>query len=309
MLIKIIRQPLLHFLLLGGLFFLLHGYVNMDRPAAEGEREIRVDKERLLTYLQYRTKKFNPISAEQMLAELPEGQLQLVIDAMVREEVLYREALALKLDKDDYVIRRRLTQKLEFITKGFMDAASHPTEAQVTDYFAKNKVDYFVSPYITFTHTFFSAEERGWGEAEVAAKEQLKVLRQNNVPFADAVKYGDRFLYHLNYVERVPEYVESHFGADTAQRLFALPEDEILWQGPYRSAYGYHLIMMSDRSEGRYPELSEIYDRVQEDARNYLIKENVEQAIGKLVDNYKVEILYDRAAADSVAKVTSKEVQ
>ena len=119
------------------------------------------------------------------------------------------------------------------------------------------------------------------------------------------MQHGDRFLYHLNYVERVPEYVESHFGSGMAKQLFSLTPDELSWHGPYQSPYGYHLVMVVDRREGRYPELDEIHDRVLADARSYMVKENVEEAIKKLIGSYQVDILYLREGDEATVKVAS----
>ena len=145
-----------------------------------------VDHDALLTFVQYRIKAFNPALAEKKLSSLSDDELQNLIDDYVREEVLHREALALGLGEDDYVIRRRLVQKLEFITEGFAEAGAKVDQAALRRYFDANKADYYVEPFVTFTHVFFETEDRPREQAHAAAEKKLLELNRNGVPFADA---------------------------------------------------------------------------------------------------------------------------
>jgi hypothetical protein len=106
---RFLKEPLVHFLAAGLALFVLFGIVNRDEPD-EDPNVVTVDREALLTFVQYRIKAFNPTLAAEKLNSLSEEELQRLIDDYVREEVLHREATALGLDEDDYVIRRRLVQ-------------------------------------------------------------------------------------------------------------------------------------------------------------------------------------------------------
>jgi len=303
---KLLKEPLVHFLLIGfGLFLTFH-LIGGDSGGGASKR-IVVDKDALLTFMQYRSKAFNEVAFERQLATLSDMELRLLIDDFVREEALYREAKTLQLDRDDYIIRRRLIQKLEFITKGFADASSVLDDSQVRQFFEDNKQDYYVEPYVTFTHVFYDRKRRGDHDAARAAESELKELNLRKVPFTDAPSHGDRFFYNLNYVERTPAYVASHFGRAMAAEIFELPSGS-MWQGPFESPYGYHVVLVSNQEEGRYPEVQEIQERVAEDARQATIREQAEEAIAAIVGSYDAELTYapaDQTGGETAAPATT----
>jgi len=293
---RFLKEPLVHFLAAGLGLFVLFGLVNRDKRDSDPNVVI-VDRDALLTFTQYRIKAFNPTLAEEKLSSLSDEELQRFIDDYVREEVLHREALALGFDEDDYVIRRRLVQKLEFITEGFAEASAGLDEAAVQRYFDANKADYYVEPYVTFTHVFFETEDRSREQARALAEKELVNLNRDGVAFADAPRHGDRFLYHVNYVERTPDYVASHFGAPMAKALFELEPNDFMWRGPFDSPYGVHLVLLTTNEPGREPELAELEGRVREDARRARVREETESAIADIVDAYDVRVVYERDAS------------
>jgi hypothetical protein len=293
-----LKEPLVHFLAAGLGLFVLFGIVNRDRPDADPNVVI-VDQDALLTFVQYRIKAFNPSLAEEKLNSLSDDELRRLIDDYVREEVLHREALQLGLGEDDYVIRRRLVQKLEFITEGFAEAGAGVDQAALRRHFDANKGDYYVEPFVTFTHVFFETEDRPREQAYALATKKLTELNRKGVTFADAPQHGDRFLYHVNYVERTPELVASHFGVPMAKALFELEPNDLIWRGPFDSPYGVHLVMLTTSEPGRDPELSELEERVREDARRAMIREETEAAIADIVGTYDVRVVYER---ESVAE-------
>ncbi|MGB3052399.1 MAG: peptidylprolyl isomerase [Polyangiales bacterium] len=290
---KFLKEPLVHFLAAGLGLFVLFGLVNRGDQDSD-PNVITVDQEALLTFIQYRIKAFNPDLAEKKLNALSDEELQRLIADYVREEVLHREALALALDEDDYIIRRRLVQKLEFITEGFAEAGADLDEAAVQRYFDANKADYYVEPYVTFTHVFFQTEDRPREQARALAEKELQKLNRNVVPFSEAPQHGDRFLYHVNYVERTPDYVGSHFGPPMTKALFELEPNDFVWRGPFDSAYGVHLVLLTTNEPGREPELAELEGRVREDARRARVREETEAAIADVVDAYDVRVVYER---------------
>ncbi len=297
---RLLKEPLVHFLFAGLLLFVLFGLV--DRDSGESDPNVVVvDREALLTFVQYRIKAFNPTLAQAKLDALSDVELERLIDDYVREEVLHREALALGLDEDDYIIRRRLVQKLEFITEGFAEAGARPDEAALRRYFDANKGDYYVEPYVTFTHVFFQTEDRPLAEARALAEKELVALNRAGVSFADAPKHGDRFLYHVNYVERTPDYVGSHFGPAMAEAIFGLEPNEFVWRGPFESAYGLHLVLLVTNEPGREPALTEVEDRVREDARRAAIRESTDEAIEEIVGTYDVRVVYEPGLTESSA--------
>lgn len=286
---RLLRDPLVHFLLGGVLLFVVYEQAVADGTAAYGERSVVVDRAALLKFIQYRTKAFEPRVAAQRLDSMPAAERQQLIEDFTREEVLYREAIAMGMDKEDYIIRRRLVQKVEFITQGVVEASTSVDQAELGSYLARHQARYTVDASITFTHVFFDASKHGSEEAERLAKNALGELRRAGGEFADAPKYGERFLYYLNYVERTREFVASHFGEPMTAALFRISPGET-WQGPFLSPYGAHIVMVTERRDERESGLDEIRSRVLEDARVDMQREGLEEAIAEIVDSYNIRI-------------------
>jgi hypothetical protein len=284
---RILKEPLLHFLLLGVGLFVLYGFVAGD-DAAYDEKVIVVDRNNLLTFVQFRARAFEPGAAAAYLDKQQGEDLERLIDDYVREEALHRQALALGVDENDYVIKRRMIQSVEFITNGFVTAALDLGEDDVEAYFEANKDDYFVSPFVTYTHVFFGTDDRGEESALALAEAKLAELNADRVSFAEAPGHGDRFPYFLNYVERDPEFVASHFGRRMSGELFALEPDSATWRGPFESPYGYHLVLLTKKVEGRYPDLEEISERVRSDAEQAELDLMQDEAIRGIVNTYEV---------------------
>ncbi len=281
------RQPLVVFLLCGvGLFF-LYDLVAGDEGSAQSE--IRVNRESLLTFLQYRAKRFDANWAAAYLDSLDQKALEAVIDQFVREEALYREAQLLQLARDDYIIKQRLIQKVEYIAEAVSERVAEISEDELAAYFNENREKYGIEAVMTFTHIFFDSGGRGEEEAKRLAEQQYNKLQSEPVSFDQAGRYGDRFLYHTNYVARSHDFVASHFGGPMANALFQLPADITRWRGPFRSNYGYHLVLVSESQPARMPALEEVAARVKEDLIREKKRQMTSSAIDAIVATYRVE--------------------
>jgi hypothetical protein len=166
------------------------------------------------------------------------------------------------MDQNDYVIKQRLIQSLQFITNGFVTSAVDVTEEDVAAYYEENRDDYYVDPYATFTHVYFSSDRHGSEEARALAAAKLEELNRDGIPFSESTRHGERFLYNVNYVERT--------------------EDE--------SAYGQHLVMLTKLTEGVYPPLEEIEAAVREDALRLAIIRANDKAVQAIVDTYDIRM-------------------
>ena len=284
---KILKEPLLHFLLAGFALFILFEIAGSEE-ATYDDKLIIVDRDALLTFAQFRARAFDSSGAAAFFDSLSPEELQQLVDEYVREEALYREALALGVDQNDYVIKRRMIQSIQFITNGFVTASVNPTDADIEAYFEAHLDDYYISPFVTFTHVYFARDRRGAEEAAALAQAKLAELNRTRVPFSDAPAHGDRFPYFLNYVEREPEIVAAHFGRAMAAQLFELEPDEQQWRGPFESPYGYHLVLLTKKVEGRHADLAEVYASVRSDAEQEAIDTMQEEAIRAIVDTYEV---------------------
>jgi hypothetical protein len=298
-LLKFLKDPLAHFLALGMGLFLLYGALNPGRGTGDDPKLITVDRDRLLTFVQYRTKTFQPKLAAARLDAMSGKQLKRLIDDYVREEALHREAKSLGLGRNDYVIKRRMIQKIDFITQGFAEAVIKVSDDDLMAYYDANKERYLEPAFLTFTHVFFDAERHGSGEAKALAETKLALLRSDAVAFSDAPKHGERFPYGVNYVERTRDHVESHFGKSMTKALFDIEPDDGAWRGPYLSPYGAHLVMVVNRKDARIPSLEEVRRRVEADLTAKRKKEQSEKAIKAIVDTYRIDIdLKDKDGKD-----------
>jgi peptidyl-prolyl cis-trans isomerase C len=188
----------------------------------------------------------------------PTGEeLGRLVEDFVREEVLYREALALGLDLADLVVRRRLVQKMEVLAF----AGSAPLgDAGVMSYFLAHREDYRLPERVTLTHAFFSAAARGAcaaGDARAARTE----LRRTGA--ADAAGVGDPPVAASPVTAATRRQVSDRFGAEFADAAFALKPGT--WAGPVSSAHGQHLVLVTEHAAARLPELAEVSGRVAAD--------------------------------------------
>ena len=298
---KLLRDPLVHFLAVGLGLFALFEFVASDE-AAYDSKIINVDREALMTYVQYRGRAFEPQAAAARLDNMPEEELEQLINDYVREEALHREAKALGMGKNDYIIRRRMIRSIEFITDGFITAAIEVGDDDVAEYYEANREDYYISPFVTFTHVFIDGERRSRDEAYSVANAKLEELNEDQVQFSDAPRHGDRFPFVVNYVERDPLFVARYFGPGMARAVFELEPNGSAWRGPYESEYGLHLVMLTKKVEGRYPELAEIESVVRGDAEREAIAEQKGKAIQAIVDTYEVRRSLDRPVVSQAQK-------
>lgn len=291
-----VRDPLTHFAVAGLVLFLVFSAIGDGDDDELGTR-IHVDRNAILTYIQYQTRNFDPQIAERRLAVLSQEEQNRLVDEYLREEVLYREALSLGLEADDNVIRRRLIQKVEFLAEGFADAGANLTDEELVTFFEASRADYFVPASVTFTHVFFDRTKHD-GQEEALATAKLAELNENAVPFADAPKHGDRFPFHVNYVDREKSFVASHFGSDLADQVFALaPHAEApIWAGPFRSEYGVHLVMVTAKKEGRDADFESVRARVAEDARREKLTESMDAAVERIRARYDITVDLGEAA-------------
>ncbi|OFX05468.1 MAG: hypothetical protein A3E78_13095 [Alphaproteobacteria bacterium RIFCSPHIGHO2_12_FULL_63_12] len=282
----LLRDPLTHFLAAGALLFAIGSVI---KPAAEADDLITVDRPALLEFIQYRSKAFEPEAAAAILDGLsPQARAEIIRD-YVREEALAREAEALGLGANDYVIRQRMVQKVEFLAEAAAAAIAEPTEAELTSFYDANRARYTSPPAATMTHVFISTENKPRDAARAEALALLNRLKKSKAGFNDATAHGDRFLFHKNYVDRTDDYISSQLGGDIATAIFdnSTPLNE--WRGPFSSQYGEHLIYVAARAPSRLPPLNEIRDVVAADLTEERRQQAIENAIGAVVAKYKVE--------------------
>jgi hypothetical protein len=221
-----------------------------------------------------------------------------LIRARVREEVYYREALALGLDKDDLIIRRRLQQKMEFISDDIAAQAS-PTDAELNAYLQAHPDKFRVAQKFTFRQLYLDPEKRGANLARDAAQ-LLPKLNRAGGDTGWAAK-GDPFVLDHNFAALPAGEIARQFGGAFAAKLGGLQPGN--WQGPVESGFGVHLVFIIERTESRLPALAEVRDAVRrewDDARRLETNEKFYQG---LLKHYTVTI--EQSAAEAAKRIAA----
>jgi len=284
--LALLREPITYFLVFGLALYLSYGWLNPDDTT--NSRVISVDRESLMRFIQFRTQSFTDNAGEK-LDSLSSDALADIIAQYIQEEALYRQAMAYGMAKDDYVIKRRMVQKMEFLAEGTTPGVTSLTTSELEAYYEEHREDYKVPAAVTFTHVFFSADRHG-NAVDKLAQETLGILTENDVRFDQAPNYGERFPYQLNYVERTQEEVASHFGKEMAQAIFRLQPDRARWQGPVRSRFGMHLVLLTRAEAARIPLLQEVRDQLANELQRRREVERKQKAIDELIGGFEVRL-------------------
>ena len=285
---RLLKDPLAHFIVAGIVLFIL---LSLARPVPQDDRII-VDRQALLSFIQYRNKAFEPALAASMLDRMSRDERERLVHDYLREEALYREALKLGLNAEDYVIRQRMVQKIEFLNEA-VSAVPTPEPAELAAYYAEHRQEYYEPPRVTFTHVFIAFRGRTRELALHEARALLRTLNSENAGFADATRYGEHFLFHKNYVERAHEFIAGDFGSQAADVIFSGDSPVGEWFGPVVSEYGAHLIYISERAPGRYPSLTEVKPVIVEDYRRAALQAQKDALADAIVQSYSPVIKAD----------------
>jgi len=266
MLSRLLREPLLHFLLLGGVLFLIFGRGGSRPPAGAEIVVTAADIQRIAAGFSVTWQR--PPS---------ENELQGAINDHIREEVLYRTGLSLGLDKDDTIVRRRIRQKMDFVLE---DTVGTPDDAELRAFFDAHADKFRVEPRISFRQVFLSLK-RSNPEAE-ALLPQL-VASGPNVEGA-----GDPLLLPETFGLTPLSQIDAQFGEGIASELSKVAPGH--WAGPLKSAYGFHLVLVKAIEPSRLPPFDEVRDAVQREwfaARRAAV---LDQQYQKLQAKYHVRV-------------------
>jgi parvulin-like peptidyl-prolyl isomerase len=267
-----LREPLLHFVLLGAALFALADVLD-DRSVEAAEDRIVVTPGRVenLRALFEKTWRRPPRGEE----------LQGLVEDYVLEEALYREGLALGLDQDDSVVRRRMRQKLEFVAEDLLDRVE-PTEADLRAWFEAHPDAYARPARLTFRQVLVSSERE---DTQADAQAFLTELRAGTVDPATA---GDGVLLARAFADAEADVVARTFDEAFVTGLAAAPIGE--WTGPLASPYGLHLVLVSERVPGELPVLEDVGDQVERDWLYARRQEAEERFHREVLERYRISI-------------------
>lgn len=273
---RLLKEPLVHFLLLGGVVFALFALTRDPAEAAPRDAiVITAGQVRQLAMVFEKTWQRPPTPTE----------LENLIEARIREEVFYREALAAGLDKDDSIIRRRMKQKLEFMLEDIAGQVT-PTEQELQAFLAAHAARFRSEPTFSFRQVYFSPDGRR--DAAEDALQLLTRLKQQGAD-ADTSSLGDRLLMVAPAFRDAPQReVARTFGREFAAGLVEMPTGE--WSGPIRSGFGFHLVLLSSRTDGEVAKLGEVRDAVAREWSVVRRREMNEELYRKLRQDYSITV-------------------
>ena len=248
MLKKLFHEPLLHFMLIGAAFFLVYELQDNAVPEDDMNR---------IVINQAQIERLNALWQKQRQRPPTQQELDGLIEYQIREEVLYREALAMGLDKNDAGVRRRLAQKVNFIFSDIADQAE-PTEADLAEYLQSNHKEFETPGSVSFEHIYFNTDKRG-NQAAPDARALLKQLVKTSAN-VDTQLAGDRSLLGYQYEQLADDEVAKMFGKHFSELLFQQPVGN--WQGPLTSSYGVHLVRIKHITPASLPQLDTVRDKV-----------------------------------------------
>jgi hypothetical protein len=240
---KWLREPLLHFLIVGTGLFLLYQFVRGGNETTP--REIVISEPRIEALAEN-------FGRTWMRPPTPQ-ELRGLVDDYVKEEVFYREAIAMGLDRDDTVIRRRLRQKIEFVSEDAA-ATAEPTEKPLQQILVAHAEKFFEPARVSFQQVFVNAEKRG-ESARRDAERILTELQEGHGPAVPA-ESGDPTLLPAGLEDASLQQIAGSFGDDFGKQLDTAPIGQ--WSGPIASTFGLHLVRVSARSVGALPKLADI---------------------------------------------------
>ena len=200
-----------------------------------------------------------------------DDELARIINNLIDEEILYREALLLGLDQEDTIIKRRLAQKISFLKEESIPEI--PTTEELNEYYKNNKESYYIEPSFTFTHYYFSENNNSLERSQQA----LKALQNNSKVKSDPFYLGKTF------ANEPLRNINTNFGESFSKELITAGLN--VWNGPFESTYGHHIVYINSVNPGYIPKIEEVLRQVEVD----FLQIKREQAVKSFLNNIRSE--------------------
>ena len=266
--VTICKEPLVHFLLIGGMLFGVYAWLN--RGTADAPRVVHITAADVnwlqVTWSRQRQRPPN------------QQELRGLVNDYLKEVLLAREAKEMGLDQDDTIVRRRLAQKMEFLVEDTTRLAE-PDETELRQYYDRHPSLYQIPERISFSQIFF--------KTEVGARRALQALAKH-----DSDDVGDPNLLGREFEQTNAQIVQSVFGQKFATAIFAM-QPERTWQGPIASAYGFHLVRLTDRQAAQVRPFEAVHAQVLDEWRRTEQTNASKQYYAKLLQKYDVVVDQD----------------
>jgi hypothetical protein len=273
---KFLKEPLLHFVLIGAVLFGAYAWRNRGAQNDAGGRQVRISESDVLW--------LKKTWAKQWQREPTREELRGLVTEFLKEELLAREAREMGLDQNDVFVRRRLAQKVEFMVQDTSRLAV-PTEDDLRRFYAAHPERFSDPARVSFTHVYFSREQRQ--DAAADARTALTGL-SHAPPDAGSADLGDRLLLDSEFGDVEQSAVAGLFGAKFASAVFALAPGA--WHGPIESGYGLHLVRVSAQTPARPREFAQVRAQVLERWQDQRQREDNEKYFANLLKKYDVAV-------------------
>jgi peptidyl-prolyl cis-trans isomerase C len=271
--VRWLREPLLQFLLIGLVLFAGYAILQKRNGGVPSSKQISLTPDDLRQIDVYFESQWHRTPTPQEFTSL--------VESKVREEVLYREALAMGLDKDDTIVKRRMAQKMQFLAEDV--ANSHePTTAELRAWYEKNGQRFALPSRAAFRHLYFSPDRRGQNAHGDASKALTKIAGQPADSKA-AAALADPFMFQDYYGDSSGEQLAKDFGPQFATALFQLKPGS--WQGPIESGYGWHLLFIDSITPERIP----AFEEVEPDVKTAWLGDQRDQAWRKAYESMRAK--------------------
>jgi parvulin-like peptidyl-prolyl isomerase len=280
------REPLVHFLLAGAAIFA----VTALWPSGQDTHTIGLDRRQLTEYMLARAEITDRGQFDQTWRDMSAGQRADLIRRAARDEALYREGLAIGLDRADPLIRQRIVQQMGQLFGDEAASQIQLTDADLTAFYRAHQDQYRQPATVSFAHVFFKSGNDG-ERARQRAQAELGRLRAGHVAPADAATHGERFLYETFLRDAGPDDITAKFGTEFATAVFALPPGQ--WEGPLRSEHGWHLVRVTAQTPEHVLTMEALGPRLREDALAARQQQTVNAAYQRLLDDYHIETAAD----------------
>lgn len=241
---RLLREPLLQFLLVGLALFSAWHFVRPADAARDPKNRIEITEDDL--------KQMSFAWVSQGRPPPTAQQLQAMVEEKIREEVLYREALALGLDKDDTIIKRQLARKMDFLAEDLSQLEA-PTPDELRAWYQQNNAGFALPARVSFRHVYFSPDRRG---ANTHADAEAAFAQLSGRAIDAAAATGDPFMFQSYYGDRSIEVVAKEFGPSFARAVADVVPGA--WAGPIESGYGWHVVFVDAWTPERIPDFEEI---------------------------------------------------
>ncbi|HRI20691.1 MAG TPA: peptidyl-prolyl cis-trans isomerase [Panacibacter sp.] len=269
-----IRQPLLHFLIIGGLLFALYYAVN---PAPSNKENITINDEQLDRIEMIFQKEWNRPPTE--------TEMKGLLDRYIQQEVYYRKALRMNLDQDDEMIRRRLEQKLRFVTND-MANLTVPKEEDLQAYYKAHKANYLEQKKYSFSHIYFSPDKRPHANEDAAGV--LPTLPYSDKNIDKLISRGDAFPFAYHIENLTANEIDQQMGDSFSNELDKLPVGK--WSGPILSGYGTHLIFIDEVKQPVEKDFAAIKEDVLRDYHYNLQNQYNDQLYAEFKKDYTIKL-------------------